>query len=100
MRSEPMKAKFGKLSIVCFIVPWLSLPLLKLLDVFTGYRGCPAGSHMMLLGPLVLLGVVSGAILGIIGVVKKESPRKYSVIGLLLNAGLILLFTIKAITIR
>jgi hypothetical protein len=76
-----MKAKFGKISIGCFIVYW----------VYMGYVAkfvgrCDAPGHIILAS---LLAQPSGVITAIIGAIRGESPKWYYSLGLLLNLGVI-----------
>jgi len=113
-----MKAKYGILSIGCFIVFWLSVFAL----FFIPHGGCPAASPVMSIAffprvlsifanptsnpdnPLLIaiysyyiLWPFLGISLGFIGRIKKESPKWYSVIGLVLNLGLLLFLVLYVI---
>jgi len=87
-----MNAKFGKLSIWSFVALWAAFFLLYI----QGGPGCGFSQPIMLMifiGPVCLF---LGILFGIIGV-KKDSSKTYSLIGLLLNLGLVFLYLLKAI---
>ena len=76
-----MKAKYGIISIGCFIAYPLSM-------FFFGFLSwllrCGDGLLWMALRTYVLCAIV-GIIFGVVGAIKKESPKRYFIIGLLLN---------------
>ncbi|MCL1921800.1 MAG: hypothetical protein FWG50_12145 [Kiritimatiellaeota bacterium] len=114
-----MKAKFGKISIGCFIVFLLSVGVLFFIP---NRCGCAASSPVMLIvffphiireifaeptsgdNPIAiavysyyLLCLFAGIALGVAGAVKKEIPKRYYLTGLWLNLGLLLLLALYAV---
>ena len=73
-----MKARFGKLSIGCFIIFPISIFLL------TAIKGDEDLSQMVVLRILSFL-PWAGIILAFIGDAKREEPRVYCIIGFILN---------------
>ena len=111
-----MTAKYGKISVGCFVGFWM--PIIFLFSL-SAPGACPAGQPGMLvaIAPYLLINALHGKVLfggyetfawlllltwllclffgirlGIIGIVKNESPKYWSVIGILLNVCLCLFF--------
>ena len=83
------KAIFGKLSVWCFVALWVLYFLLFLLDApRRSSGGCPGGSILMLMVFITPLCVLSGIVFGIVGAIRKESPKWWYIAGLLLNLSL------------
>jgi len=87
-----MKAKYGKISIGCFIASLTAPPIIGLF-IFKGLGTIgirvsifPSGLLLIYLGLILIL---SGFFLGLVGLIKKETPRIYSIIGLGLSTALI-----------
>ena len=89
-----MNAKYGKISIGCFI----AFPLVVVFFVLlSNFLHAGDGSPLFALAFLTYyLCIILGIVYGVVGIVKKESPKYFSIIGLLLNLGLVLLFAIMA----
>ena len=89
-----MKAKYGKISIGCFIVWCLSVGLTVSICYLTYNQGYQRGFlNLLVMFPVEISGIVTfcgpylGILLGFVGVRKKESPKWYSIVGFLLNVG-------------
>jgi len=89
-----MNAKYGKISIGCFIAIW---PVAALLLLLSNPQSCPAGQPGMFVAPWAFLCVLIGTIFGIVGAVKKEQPPTKYIIGISLNVGLVVLYGILGI---
>jgi len=84
-----MNAKYGKISIGCFVAFW----------VFTGFAFLLSADHPcamqgLLMFPFMMLSLLAGIICSIIGAVKKESPAWYWIVGLLLPLGVVLVYVL------
>ena len=90
-----MNAKFGKLSIGCFI----ALPLATVFFMLmSGLLGADDGSPLFAIAMLTyFLCPILGITFGIKGIRSKEQPKWYAIIGLLLYAGVVLAFVVSAI---
>jgi len=77
-----MTAKYGKLSIGFAIAPWIVVALLLLTIIFAGADGWSLVLGLFLFSPCGLLGII----FSFVGMIKKESPKRYYIIGFLLNA--------------
>ena len=94
-----MKIHYGKSSIGCFVAGlmfYLPTGLFGLALVIYGYEAMlPFLELEALLWILIgltfgaLLLISTGFILSLIGMIKKETPRKYSFIGFFLNLGVV-----------
>ena len=99
-----MNAKFGKISIGCFVASFI-LPVSFIALILRVY---PPDSSINLSGFflsswIVLLAIpfrLSGVICGIIGAIKKESPIFYYVFGLVLNSIFLLWTLVKIIYVN
>ena len=95
-----MNAKLGKLSIGCHVAIWLSWFLFFLWDKFINEVCSEHSLITVFVGCVTLLGLLSGTVLGIVGMARKESPRGYSIFGFLLSTGFLLLWIIALIDSR
>ena len=86
-----MTAKYGKISVGCFVAIWPVVALLVLLEM-NREPWHPVQQHLFFAFPWTLICVLLGIILGIVGLENKESPKKYAIIGLCLHSVLVLLF--------
>jgi len=86
-----MNAKYGKISIGCFIAIWPMVLILVLLSI--NFSGCRGGHPGILIIPWTLLCMLFGFIFGIVGAIKKETPKKY-LIGIFLHLIIVLLLVI------
>ena len=93
-----MKAKFGKISIGCFVATWvltvclisLSLSELRRFDSAdvenTSLHFLFGALWIIGARALLTLGILTGLVCAIVGAVKKESPKTYYICGLVLSA--------------
>jgi len=85
-----MSAKFGKISVGCFIAFIIAMAIVYANVIPTPKGSCPAGNPSILVFYLAQLLIPVGMILGIIGAVKRESPKAFYLAGLLLHVGYML----------
>jgi len=94
-----MKAKFGKLSVGCFVVFWIFVLMAFIIPPWPP-GSCPNGQIGILFGFLGILTVIAGIVCGIIGAIKRENPKGFYIIGLCLNVGYILFMVCGGLLMR